>query len=160
MFEWICWLFSIINVIGTLLNIRKMYLCFFIWSVCNVFWLYLDIVTAQYARIILDVINLITSLYGAYCWYKDSKSNKLKNVISKNSKEVFMDEVYEEFLVIDSYSDILENDIDDYIKTLSQQEYNDRIENLENIKEDIKSIRRKASDSLKNITDLYKKYFD
>lgn len=160
MFEWICWLFSIINVVGTLLNIRKMYLCFFIWSVCNVFWLYLDIVTAQYARIILDVINLITSLYGAYCWYKDSKSNKLKNVISKNSKEVFMDEVYEEFLVIDSYSDILENDIDDYIKTLSQQEYNDRIENLENIKEDIKSIRRKASDSLKNITDLYKKYFD
>lgn len=160
MFELVCWLFSIINVIGTLLNIRKMYLCFFIWSVCNVFWLYLDIVTAQYARIILDVINLITSLYGAYCWYKDSKSNKLKNVISKNSREVFMDEVYEEFLVIDSYSDILENDIDDYIKTLSQQEYNDRIENLENIKEDIKSIRRKASDSLKNIMDLYKKYFD
>ncbi len=72
----ILWVISIVNVAGSVLNVKKMPSCFFVWSCCNVFWLVYDISTKAYARSILDVVNLTTSLWGLVSWLKDSKANK------------------------------------------------------------------------------------
>lgn len=160
MIDWICWVFSIVNVIGTLLNIRKMYLCFFIWSVCNVFWLYLDIITSQYARIILDVINLTTSLYGAYCWYKDSKRSKLKTKTNqKNKGDDYMADIYRELNIIETYSYCIENGIDTCINKFNNQEYSEIKKELMPIKEDINKIRARAIESIRRLTELCSKEF-
>lgn len=161
MIDWICWVFSIVNVIGTLLNIRKMYLCFFIWSVCNVFWLYLDIVTGQYARIILDVINLATSLYGAYSWYKDSKKSRIKADYSREIDEGDdnMSDIYKELNIIESYSYFLEKDIDSCINNFNHQEYNEAVGDLVMIKEHSSKLRKRARESLKRLMDSCKEDF-
>lgn len=69
----IIWFFSILNIFGTILNIKMSYWAFVIWTFCNIFWLAYDIVTQQYARILVDIINLSTSTWGMISWYKKSK---------------------------------------------------------------------------------------
>lgn len=69
----IVWFFSILNIFGTILNVKMNYRAFVIWTFCNIFWLSYDIVTHQYARILVDIINLSTSTWGMISWYKKSK---------------------------------------------------------------------------------------
>lgn len=68
--DFITYFFAIINVIGTILNIKMSYWSFVLWTLCNVFWLIYDFVTRQYARIITDTVNLVTSVWGMIEWSK------------------------------------------------------------------------------------------
>lgn len=76
MSDLVLWIISIFNVAGSVLNVKKMPSCFFIWSCCNVFWLVYDIINGAYARSVLDVVNLSTSLWGLVSWLKDKNASK------------------------------------------------------------------------------------
>ena len=92
MSDWVLWGVSLLTICGSILNIKKINLCFWIWSVCNVFWLVFDIINGTYARAVLDVINLSTSIWGIIEWHKQSALTKESNVEnidnSKNSDTV------------------------------------------------------------------------
>ncbi len=65
------WGFSFLNVYATILNIKKAPISYLFWTFCNIFWLCFDIfVSHLYARVLIDVINLITSSYGFFVWTK------------------------------------------------------------------------------------------
>ena len=66
----LAWLFSILAVIGSILNVQKIRSCFIIWTICNVFWVIYDLISKQYARLILDCVNLATSTWGIFAWFK------------------------------------------------------------------------------------------
>lgn len=68
--EWILWLVSSITILGSILNVEKMPSCFIVWTCCNVFWLIFDIINKAYARAILDLVNLATSIWGLVSWIK------------------------------------------------------------------------------------------
>ena len=70
--EWILWLVSSITILGSVLNVKKMSSCFVVWTFCNIFWLVFDIWNKAYARAILDVVNLATSVWGLVSWIKPS----------------------------------------------------------------------------------------
>lgn len=67
---------AIFNIWGTILNIKVDYRAFVIWTICNVFWLAYDIYTKQYARIIVDIVNLATSTWGLIEWYNNYQNKK------------------------------------------------------------------------------------
>lgn len=70
------WSMAILNIFGTILNIKVDYRAFVIWTVCNVFWLAYDFYSKQYARIIVDIVNLATSTWGLIEWYKNYQKQK------------------------------------------------------------------------------------
>lgn len=72
----IIWSMAILNIFGTILNIKVDYRAFVIWTVCNIFWLAYDIYTKQYARIIVDIVNLATSTWGLIEWYNNYQNKK------------------------------------------------------------------------------------
>lgn len=73
------WAFSFVNIIGTFLNIKKIPISYFIWTVCNIFWVYYDIVMNIHSRILIDVIQLFMSSYGFIIWTKHTKNLKKFN---------------------------------------------------------------------------------
>lgn len=70
------WFMAILNIWGTVLNIKVDYRAFVIWTICNVFWLAYDFYSKQYARIIVDVVNLATSTWGLIEWYNNYQNKK------------------------------------------------------------------------------------
>ena len=71
------WGFSFLNIYATILNVRKAPISYLFWTFCNIFWLCFDIfVSHLYARVLIDIINLITSTYGFIVWSKSQKSKK------------------------------------------------------------------------------------
>ena len=66
MINFLIWSFSIFNIFGTILNVKRSYWSFVIWTLCNIFWLLYDIFSHQYARVLSDIINLTTSTWGIF----------------------------------------------------------------------------------------------
>lgn len=62
---------SILCLIGSVLNVKKMSMSFVLWTISNVFWLAYDIYCKFWARAVLDVVNLVTSTWGIVKWIKD-----------------------------------------------------------------------------------------
>jgi len=85
--DWILWGVSLLTIFGSILNIKKINLCFWIWSFCNVFWLLFDILNGTYSRAVLDVINLATSIWGIVEWHKNSSKKSDPDNLN-NSVEV------------------------------------------------------------------------
>ncbi len=53
---------------GTVLNVKKNVLCFYLWAVGNVAWLVYDLLTGLYSRAMLDLIQLGFALWGIWEW--------------------------------------------------------------------------------------------
>ena len=73
------WIVSIVNILGTALNITNSPMSFFIWTICNAFWVYYDSIMMLHSRILIDIINLIMSFYGFIVWSKCTKKHKKIN---------------------------------------------------------------------------------
>lgn len=71
MIDFLIWSFSLFNIFGTILNVKRNYWSFVIWTLCNIFWLFYDIFSHQHARVFVDAINLTTSTWGIFEWYKN-----------------------------------------------------------------------------------------
>ena len=62
------WVFTAISLAGTVLNVRKNILCFYLWSVGNLAWLGFDVASGLYSRAVLDVVHLVFAIWGIFAW--------------------------------------------------------------------------------------------
>lgn len=70
--EWILWFISLLTLLGSILNVKKMPSSFVLWTISNIFWLVFDLVNKVYSRAALDVVNLTTSIWGLVSWFRPS----------------------------------------------------------------------------------------
>lgn len=61
---------------GTVLNVKKSVLCFYLWTAGNILWLTFDLSQHLYSRAVLDVVQLILALWGIKCWSKKTEPEK------------------------------------------------------------------------------------
>lgn len=67
---YISYLATLLCFVGTVLNIKKMKLCFVMWLLGNVIWFLIDIQTNTISRAILDITQLMFNLWGIFEWRK------------------------------------------------------------------------------------------
>ncbi len=67
------WDFTAISLAGTVLNVRKNILCFYLWSVGNLAWLGFDVASGLYIRAVLDIVHLAFAIWGIFAWRKDTR---------------------------------------------------------------------------------------
>jgi len=67
------WDFTAISLAGTVLNVRKNILCFYLWSVGNLAWLGFDVASGLYSRAVLDIVHLAFAIWGIFAWRKDTR---------------------------------------------------------------------------------------
>ena len=72
----ITWLFTAVSLAGTVLNVRKNILCFYLWSVGNIAWLTYDIASGLDSRAVLDVVHLAFAIWGIFAW-REEKDTRL-----------------------------------------------------------------------------------
>ena len=70
------WIITFISLAGTVLNVRKNILCFYLWSVGNIAWLTYDIASGLYSRAVLDVVHLAFAIWGIFAW-REEKDTRL-----------------------------------------------------------------------------------
>ena len=62
------WTVTAICLLGTILNVRKNILCFYLWIVGNIAWHGFDIWSGLYSRAFLDSIQLALAIWGVIEW--------------------------------------------------------------------------------------------
>ena len=64
----IYWTTSVAALIGVWLNIHRRVECFYIWSVTNTIWIYVDFTHGIYAQASLQAVYFALSIYGIWKW--------------------------------------------------------------------------------------------
>ena len=64
----IAWLTTILCLIGTILNVKRMRACFYLWAIGNILWLILDLKSGLYSRALLDLVQLGFAIWGIFEW--------------------------------------------------------------------------------------------
>jgi nicotinamide riboside transporter PnuC len=64
------WITTALCLTGTVLNVKKNALCFWLWSAGNIAWLCFDIATGTYSRALLDAVQLAFAIWGIFAWRK------------------------------------------------------------------------------------------
>jgi len=67
-FDKLSWIFTTLAVIGSLANIQKLWWCFVIWTICNVYFIIHNIIRREKALAVLFFIYLIISVWGMINW--------------------------------------------------------------------------------------------
>jgi len=65
----VSWCAATISFIGILLNTYKIILCWPVWCVANIFWIYWAIKKKEGAQIVLWIVFTLANLYGWYMWF-------------------------------------------------------------------------------------------
>ena len=65
------WLITAVCLTGTVLNVKKNVLCFYLWAVGNIAWLVYDLLTGLYSRAMLDLLQLGFALWGILEWSRN-----------------------------------------------------------------------------------------
>lgn len=68
----ISWITTAICLLGTILNVKKLNFCFYLWLVGNVLWLCIDICNGLWSRAILDIVQGILAVWGIIEWRKNN----------------------------------------------------------------------------------------
>ena len=68
------WAITILSLTGTVLNVKKNVLCFWLWAVGNTLWLAYDLWLGTYSRAALDLVQLAFAVWGMIEWKKNSPS--------------------------------------------------------------------------------------
>lgn len=71
MFDTIAWTTTTLCLAGTVLNVKKMWMCFVLWTIGNVLWLCLDLSMGLYSRALLDIVQLGFAVWGLIEWRKE-----------------------------------------------------------------------------------------
>jgi len=64
------WVITVLSLTGTVLNVRKNILCFYLWAVGNIAWLAFDLWSELYSRAVLDAVQLAFAIWGIMEWRK------------------------------------------------------------------------------------------
>ncbi len=62
------WAVTAVCLLGTILNIKKNILCFYLWAVGNTAWLIFDLIGGLYSRAVLDAVQLAFAIWGIAAW--------------------------------------------------------------------------------------------
>ena len=61
------WLLTALSLIGTALNVKKRIACFYLWTVVNLAWVFVDFHQEMWARSVLAGVHLAFGVWGV--WY-------------------------------------------------------------------------------------------
>ena len=64
------WVLTALSLAGTALNVKKRIACFYLWTVVNIAWVFVDFQQELYARSVLDGVHLAFALWGIWDWTK------------------------------------------------------------------------------------------
>ena len=64
------WFLTAISLLGTVLNVRKKILCFYVWLIGDILWCTFDFMNGTYARSILDFVQIVLAICGIISWRK------------------------------------------------------------------------------------------
>ena len=64
------WLMTALSLVGTELNVKKRIACFYLWTVVNIAWVFVDFQQELYARSVLDGVHLAFAVWGIWDWTK------------------------------------------------------------------------------------------
>lgn len=67
----ISWITTAICLFGTILNVKKLNTCFYLWLIGNVMWLCIDIYNGLWSRAILDIVQGVLAVWGIIEWRKN-----------------------------------------------------------------------------------------
>ena len=70
------WIIAAISIVGSILNIKKNPVCFYLWVICEIMCLIIDTKNQQYGRAFLDFFCIAMNIYGIFSWSKKEKSEK------------------------------------------------------------------------------------
>ena len=65
------WIITFVSLAGTVLNVRKNILCFYLWAVGNIAWLVFDVASGLFSRAVLDTVHLAFAIWGIFAWRND-----------------------------------------------------------------------------------------
>ena len=68
MFNVFSWILAIFYICGSYFNAKKSVVGFYIWGLCAVFWMVIDINREIYGRAFLDFVHLCFALWGIHNW--------------------------------------------------------------------------------------------
>jgi len=66
--DWLLWGLTILSLIGTVMNVKKIHYCFYIWAFTNAIWSIYDYSVKEYQQALLFFIYFILALWGIYEW--------------------------------------------------------------------------------------------
>ena len=67
------WIITVIAIVGVILNIKKRVEGFYLWTVSNGAWIYIDVRAGLYAQAAMFVVYTGLSIWGICEWRKNSK---------------------------------------------------------------------------------------
>ena len=67
----ISWTTTAICLLGTILNVKKLNTCFYLWLIGNILWLCIDIYNGLWSRAILDIVQGVLAVWGIIEWRKN-----------------------------------------------------------------------------------------
>ena len=70
LFQLYLWLLTALSLAGTALNVKKRIACFYLWTVVNIAWVFVDFRQELYARSVLDGVHLAFAVWGIWDWTK------------------------------------------------------------------------------------------
>lgn len=62
---------TIICLVGTVLNVKKIIWCFYLWCLGNLLWLAFDLYSGLYSRAVLDIVQFGFAVWGIVEWSKN-----------------------------------------------------------------------------------------
>lgn len=70
------WAATTVALAGTVLNCKKVRMCFVLWLAANAMWLAWDVSQGLHSRAVLDVVQFALAGWGLYEWGKDGKPGR------------------------------------------------------------------------------------
>jgi nicotinamide riboside transporter PnuC len=70
------WVVTGLSILGTVLNIKKVKWCFWIWLFTNLSWCIYDVIIKNYAQAVLFAVYTGLAIYGIVEWSKRKKNDR------------------------------------------------------------------------------------
>ena len=67
------WTLAIFALVGTVLNIRQKVSCFYIWTLTNAGWVFIDFKADLYHQAALQAIYFGLAIWGIFAWKNRGK---------------------------------------------------------------------------------------
>lgn len=68
MLEIFAWITTVLSITGVILNIKRLRMCFFIWTFTNASWMVIDFYKGIYAQAFLFLVYTLLAVWGIISW--------------------------------------------------------------------------------------------
>ena len=68
------WIVSLVSLLATWMNVRKMSICFVLWICTNTTWAIVDALAGFWPRFVLDVAYVVLAIEGFLRWSRAPRS--------------------------------------------------------------------------------------